>query len=130
MNVHDGIYEAARRNTDFRRVLATGRHGQLVAMCIPPRAEIGEEIHQETDQMFFVVKGEGQAIVDGRTTPVEKGDIVFVPAGARHNLKNRKDDEDLKLVTVYAPPAHAEGTVHRTRAEAMAEEAQKEPALA
>lgn len=131
MNFHDSIRRAAKHNTDYRRVLAAGKHSQLVLMSIPPEGEIGTETHPDTDQVFFVVKGEGQAIVGGEARKIEKNDVVFVPAGTEHNLKNIEDDEDLKLVTVYAPPAHAVGTVHRTRTDALAAEASpREPAMA
>lgn len=116
------IEKIAKRSSDFRRVLATGRYGQLVVMSIPPGEDIGSEVHPSTDQIFFVVEGEGRAIVDGRANEVAENDLVFVPAGAEHNLVNTKKGQDLKLMTVYAPPQHAEGTVHRSKAEAMAAE--------
>ena len=115
------IEEAARANTDFRRVLYTGPHAQLVVMSIPPGGEIGEETHDDVDQTLAFVVGDGQAILDGETTPVGPEDLVFVPAGTRHNFRNSGEGE-LKLYTVYAPPEHPDGTVHRTKAEADAAE--------
>jgi mannose-6-phosphate isomerase-like protein (cupin superfamily) len=115
------IDDAARANANFRRVLSTGAHAQLVVMSIPPGGEIGEETHDDVDQMLTFVAGSGEAILDGRTTPVGPEDLVFVPAGTRHNFRNTGDD-DLKLYTVYSPPEHPDGTVHRTRDEADAAE--------
>src|SRR5512143_2374152 len=108
------VRKAAEKNTAFRRVLATGKKSQLVLMSIPAGEEIGSEVHAETDQILFIVEGEGKAVVDGKSSKVEDGAAVFVPAGAKHNLINEAD-EDLKLFTVYSPPEHAEGTVHITK---------------
>lgn len=115
------IEEAARANTNFRRVLYTGPHAQLVVMSIPAGGEIGEEVHDDVDQMLTFVSGSGAAILDGETKPVGPEDLVFVPAGTRHNFRN-EGDEDLKLYTVYAPPEHPDGTIHRTKEEADAAE--------
>ena len=104
-------------NTNFRTVLHTGEHSQIVAMCILQGSEIGEEIHSSTDQMLFFVEGEGEAILNGETRTVGKDDVVFVPAGVKHNFKNTGKSE-LKLFTVYAPAEHLDGTVHKTKAEA------------
>jgi mannose-6-phosphate isomerase-like protein (cupin superfamily) len=111
----------SKENADFRRVVFTGQHAQLVLMALPRGEEIGEEVHT-VDQILYGVSGEGEAILDGRAKSFEKGDVVAVPAGARHNIKNTGKDP-LKLFTVYAPPQHAAGTVHRTKAEAMRDEA-------
>ena len=99
-------------------MLHTGEHSQIVAMSIPVGGDIGEEVHPNTDQMLFFVDGEGEAILDGETRKVEEHDVVFVPAGTRHNFKNT-GDEDLKLFTVYAPPEHPDGTIHKTKEEAQ-----------
>lgn len=115
------IDDAARANANFRRVLFTGEHAQLVVMSIPPGGEIGEETHDDVDQMLTFVAGSGEAILDGTSTPVGPEDLVFVPAGTRHNFRNT-GDEDLKLYTVYSPPEHPHGTVHRTKDEADAAE--------
>lgn len=112
---------AARTNTDFRRVIATGPHSQLVTMSIPPKEDIGSEVHPGTDQMLFIVSGAGKAVVDNESVEVTGNDVVFVPAGARHNLINI-GAEDLRLFTVYAPPEHKDGTVHARKADALAAE--------
>lgn len=111
------IKRLTKENTNFRKVLHTGRYSQIVAMSIQVGVDIGEEIHQNTDQILFFVEGDAEAILDGETKSVEKHDVVFVPAGTSHNFKNIGDD-DLKLFTVYSPPEHADGTVHATKEEA------------
>jgi mannose-6-phosphate isomerase-like protein (cupin superfamily) len=118
---------AARTNTDFRRVVATGPHSQLVTMSIPPKEDIGSEVHPGTDQMLFIVAGSGRAVVDGETLDVAENDVVFAPAGSRHNLINIGVD-DLRLFTVYAPPEHKDGTVHHRKADALAAEKELEHA--
>jgi mannose-6-phosphate isomerase-like protein (cupin superfamily) len=116
------IVEAAKANTFFRQVLSTGTHAQVVVMSIPPRGEIGEEVHEHVDQVLAFVQGEGVAILEGEESPVGPDRLVHVPAGMRHNFVNR-GSVDLRLFTVYAPPQHAPGTIHRTKAEADADEA-------
>lgn len=116
------ILDRVRRNSAFREVVSTGPHSQVVVMSIPPAGEIGEEVHHDVDQILVFVEGEGVAVLDGRRTVVSPGRLVHVPAGMRHNFVN-EGTGDLKLYTVYAPPEHADGTVHRTRAEADAAEA-------
>lgn len=113
----DNIEEATERNEDFRRVLYTGAHLQLVLMTLQPGEEIGEETHDDGDQFFRFEGGEGQVMIDGVTHEVEADFAVIVPAGARHNVINT-GDEPLKLYTLYGPPEHRDGVVHRTRAEA------------
>lgn len=110
-----------RRNADFRRVLYTGKHSQLVLMSLKPGEEIGEEVHGSTDQFFRFEGGEGMVVIDGKRIIVKDGDGVIVPAGARHNVVNTSKS-DLKLYTIYSPPEHKDGTVRRTKAEAEAEE--------
>ena len=117
------VKKIAKRSSDFRRVIAIGARSQMVLMTLAPGEEIGSEVHPETDQVLFVLDGEGRAVVAGRERNVEENDVVFVPAGEEHNLVNMDDDEDLKIVTVYAPPEYEEGTVHPTKADAMAAEA-------
>jgi mannose-6-phosphate isomerase-like protein (cupin superfamily) len=116
------IVSLARGNDAFRREIATGEHSQVVAMTIPSGEEIGEEVHEENDQLLVFVDGEGEARLDGRTSTVGPNDLVLVPAGTRHNFINTGGGP-LRLVTVYAPPEHAPGTVHQTKAEADAAEA-------
>jgi mannose-6-phosphate isomerase-like protein (cupin superfamily) len=115
------IIQLARSNDAFRRELATGRHSQIVVMTIPAGEEIGEEVHEENDQLLVIIDGQAEAVVDGRTSRVGQGDLVLVQAGTRHNFINRGQDP-LRLVTVYAPPEHPPGTVHQTKAEADAAE--------
>ena len=123
--LHEDIKKLTKENPNFRQVVYTGDWSQLVLMCIAPGEEIGEEVHHGVDQILFLVEGEGQAILEGETTPFKKHDVVFVPAGTKHNFVNT-GDEDLKLYTVYSPPEHAYGTVHRTKADAeKAEEEHK-----
>jgi mannose-6-phosphate isomerase-like protein (cupin superfamily) len=116
------ILGLARSNQDFRRVIDTGEHSQLVAMTIPPAGEIGEEVHPDVDQILVFLEGSADAILGGESSPVGPGDLVFVKAGTRHNFVNT-GDAPLRLITVYAPPEHAPGTVHATKEEADAAEA-------
>ena len=118
------ILEAARTNEAFRREVLTGEHEQVVVMTIPPGGEIGDEVHGETDQVLVFVDGRGDAILDGRRSTVGANDLVFVRAGTRHNFVNTGDDP-LRLITIYAPPEHAPGTVHETKADADAAEAEE-----
>jgi mannose-6-phosphate isomerase-like protein (cupin superfamily) len=113
----DDIDVLTGHNRNFRRVVYTGRHIQLVLMSLEPGSEIGEEVHPDTDQFFRVEEGRGEVMIDGRVTAVQRDMVIVVPAGARHNLRNT-GNLPLKLYTLYAPPHHADGTVHRTRAEA------------
>jgi mannose-6-phosphate isomerase-like protein (cupin superfamily) len=125
MTFNEDIAERAKRNTYFREVLATGPHAQVVVMSIPPGGEIGEETHTDVDQVLVFVAGEGVAILDGQRSPVGPERLVLVPAGTRHNFVNT-GTADLRLYTVYAPPQHAPGTIHRTKADADAAEAEHE----
>jgi mannose-6-phosphate isomerase-like protein (cupin superfamily) len=115
------IQRLARENDDFRREVTTGPHSQVVLMSVAPGSEIGEEVHDDVDQVLVFVDGTGEAVLDGDASGVEPGDLVFVPAGTRHNFVNRGDTA-LKLYTVYSPPEHPAGTVHRTKEEADAAE--------
>jgi mannose-6-phosphate isomerase-like protein (cupin superfamily) len=111
----------ARENDDFRREVTTAEHSQVVLMTIPAGEEIGEEVHEGIDQLLVFVDGEADAIVAGETRRVGAGQAVLVPAGTRHNFVNASD-APLRLWTVYAPPEHPAGTVHRTKVEAEAAE--------
>jgi mannose-6-phosphate isomerase-like protein (cupin superfamily) len=124
---HYTIATVAEKNPDFRRVLWTGQHTQLVIMTIPPGGEIGEEIH-EVDQILTFVSGIGKAKVGGNTRGVGQGDLVVVPAGTKHNFTN-EGPNPLVLYTVYGPPEHADGAVHKTKQEAdeMEEAGKDEP---
>lgn len=116
------IEEATLENEDFRRVLYTAPHCQLVLMCIPAGTDIGEEVHEDGDQFIRIEEGEGKAVIDGAETTLTDGTVVIVPAGVRHNIINTSADEALKLYTLYAPPHHKDGTVHRTKEEAEKDE--------
>jgi mannose-6-phosphate isomerase-like protein (cupin superfamily) len=116
------IVALTKTNEAFRREVVTGEHSQVVVMTIPPGGEIGEEVHDGVDQVLVVVEGDGEAIVAGETSPVGPDSLAFVPAGTRHNFRNTGSTA-LRLFTVYAPPEHAAGTVHQTKAEADAAEA-------
>jgi mannose-6-phosphate isomerase-like protein (cupin superfamily) len=115
------ILRLAAGNGSFRREVLTGPKAQVVLMSVPPGGEIGEEVHEDVDQVLVFVEGEGEAILAGESSPVSPGRLVLVPAGTRHNFVNRGSD-DLKLYTIYAPPEHPPGTVHETKAEADAAE--------
>lgn len=115
------VARLARENGDFRRVLHTTERSQVVLMAVPRGEEIGEETHEGIDQILAFVDGEGEAVLAGSRRPVKAGDVVVVPAGTRHNFIATR--ATLKLYTVYTPPEHPDGTVHRTRAEAEAHEA-------
>lgn len=115
------IEELTVGNDDFRRVLYTGKYLQLVLMTLKPGEEIGEEVHEDHDQFFRIESGSGEVSIDGKRTAIKDDDAVIVPAGARHNVINT-GDEPLALYTLYGPPDHREGVVHRTKAEADASE--------
>jgi mannose-6-phosphate isomerase-like protein (cupin superfamily) len=122
MGFNIDIVAAAKANAFFRRVLSTGANAQVVVMSIPPGGEIGEEVHDHVDQVLAFVAGQGVAILEGEESRVGPDHLVHVPAGMRHNVVNR-GSVDLRLYTVYAPPQHADGTIHRTKAEADTDEA-------
>jgi mannose-6-phosphate isomerase-like protein (cupin superfamily) len=112
----DDIERLTEDNEDYRRVLYTGHHLQLVLMALRPGEEIGEEVHEDRDQFFRVEAGEGELVIDGATRPVKADFAMIVPAGARHNVRNT-GWEPLKLYTVYGPPEHRRDVVQRTKAE-------------
>jgi len=123
---HFEIATVAEQSADFRRVLWTGEHTQLVIMTIPPGGEIGEEVHDANDQILSFLSGVGKAVISGREKKVTAGDVVVVPAGKKHNFLN-EGPNPLVLYTVYGPPDHADGAVHATKKEADAlEEAGKD----
>ncbi|MDG4785225.1 cupin domain-containing protein [Micromonospora sp. WMMD1102] len=125
---HFTIATVAEESPDFRRVLWTGKHTQLVIMTIPPGGEIGEEVHEEIDQILTFVSGTGEARVSGQTRKVAQGDLVVVPAGRKHNFVNTGPNP-LVLYTIYGPPEHADQAVHHTKeeADAMEEAGKDEP---
>jgi mannose-6-phosphate isomerase-like protein (cupin superfamily) len=109
------IEAATTTNTDYRRVLYTGKYCQLVLMSLKPGEEIGEEVHDDVDQFFRFEEGEGEVVIDGARNPVKDGSGVIVPSGARHNVVNTSTTEDLKLYTIYSPPEHQDGVVRKTK---------------
>jgi mannose-6-phosphate isomerase-like protein (cupin superfamily) len=113
------IGKLTEKNSDYRRVLYTGKNLQLVLMSIQPGEEIGEEIHGDGDQFFRIEEGEGEVWINGNRSKVKGDDVILVPAGARHNVKNT-GSEPMRLYTLYAPPEHRDGTVHATKAQAQA----------
>jgi mannose-6-phosphate isomerase-like protein (cupin superfamily) len=114
------IEEATVKNDNFRKVLFTAEHSQLVLMSLKPGEEIGEETH-ELDQFIRIEAGRGAARLNGKDYPVQDGSALVIPAGTRHNVINTGKDEPLKLYTLYSPPEHKDGTVHRTKQEAEAD---------
>jgi mannose-6-phosphate isomerase-like protein (cupin superfamily) len=117
----DDIERITKENSDFRRVLYTGKNLQLVLMSLQPGEDIGEEVHDDRDQFFRVETGNGEVSIDGRRTKLEDDMAVIVPAGARHNVRNT-GEKPLKLYTIYGPPEHLDRTVHVTKADADASE--------
>jgi len=115
----DNIERETVGNDDFRRVLYTGAHLQLVLMTLQPGEEIGSEIHEDRDQFFRIEEGAGVVDIDGQENPVEDDFAVIVPAGARHNVRNTSD-KPLRLYTLYGPPEHKDGVVQATKADAEA----------
>jgi mannose-6-phosphate isomerase-like protein (cupin superfamily) len=118
------IENVTLKNNYFREVLYTGKHAQLVVMSLLPGEEIGNEVHPTVDQFFRIERGEAKFVFGGKEEHIVHGsDAVIVPAGTYHNVINTSRDEKLKLYTVYSPPNHPDGTLHKTKAEA--EEAEK-----
>jgi mannose-6-phosphate isomerase-like protein (cupin superfamily) len=117
----DDIEGLTANNLDFRRVLYTGKHLQIVLMCLRKGEEIGVETHHDRDQFFRIEAGMGEVWIDGRKHKIEADDAIIVPAGAEHNVVNT-GDAPLHLYTLYAPPEHRDGVVHATKAVAEAQE--------
>jgi mannose-6-phosphate isomerase-like protein (cupin superfamily) len=120
MAYHTNILNEARDNENFRRVLFTGARSQLVVMSIPPGGEIGMETHVHTEQTLFFISGTGEGTLDDKMISVGPGDVVVVTPGTKHNFTNT-GGENMKVYTVYAPPNHIDGRVHRTKADADAD---------
>ena len=108
-------------NENFRKVLYTGKHSQLVLMSLQPKEEIGMETHPDNDQFFRFEKGQGKCIIDGNEYELKNGSAIVVPAGAEHNIINTSDSEKLKLYTIYSPAHHKDGVIRATKAEAQAD---------
>ena len=116
---HGNIEELTLNNSYFRQVLFTGKHTQLVLMKLSASEEIGMEVHNRVDQFFRFEKGEGKVIIDGTEYQVKDGDVVIIPAGSQHNVINVSKTDDLKLYTLYSPPNHPDGTIHKSKEDAM-----------
>ena len=117
MSFQTNIIAETEQNTNYRKVLFTGTRSQLVVMDIPPGGEVGEETHKYTEQTLFFLSGTGKAILDGKETPVNAGDVVVVTPGTKHNFVNT-GTTSLKIYTVYAPPNHLDGLIEATKADA------------
>lgn len=120
MSYHTYIVGAVEANRNFRKVLFTGDRSQLVVMEIPPGGEIGEETHAHLEQTLFFLRGSGKAILNGESMPIVAGDVFVVTAGTKHNFLNT-GNEPLKIYTLYTPPNHIDGRIHKTKAEADAD---------
>lgn len=112
------IEEITITNRNFRRVVYTGKYSQLVVMCLQPNEEIGMETHPNTDQFFRLELGTGKVMIDGEEHNVSDGDAIVVPAGSQHNVINTSTELPLLLYTIYSPPQHPDGTVHKMKADA------------
>jgi mannose-6-phosphate isomerase-like protein (cupin superfamily) len=118
------IEKLTLKNNYFRQVLFTGKYAQLVVMSLKPGEEIGNEVHRKVDQFFRIEQGQASFVFNGKEKHLAKdGDAVIVPAGTYHNVINTSKTGKLKLYTVYSPPNHADGTIHKTKAEAEKAEA-------
>ncbi len=116
---YENVQQSALENNNFRRVLFTTKHSQVVLMSVLPGDDIGNEVHDAVDQVLVFVKGAGKAVVGGETHDIGAGDMFTVPAGTEHDFINT-GNEALKLFTVYSPPEHPDGVVHATKADALA----------
>jgi mannose-6-phosphate isomerase-like protein (cupin superfamily) len=112
------IEDLTEKNDFFRQVIYTGKYCQLVVMCLKPGEEIGEEIHDTVDQFFRIEEGEGKVVMNGEESVFKEDFAIIVPAGTKHNVINTSQTRSLKLYTVYSPPNHPHGTVHKNKAEA------------
>jgi mannose-6-phosphate isomerase-like protein (cupin superfamily) len=117
----NNIEELTLQNENFRKVLYTASHSQLVLMSLKPNEDIGMEIHEANDQFFRFESGEGKVIVDGNEYAIKDGFAVIVPAGAEHNVINTSSSNELKLYTIYSPAHHKDGVTRVTKAEAQAD---------
>jgi len=117
----NNIEKLTVENNNFRKVLYTAKHSQLVVMSLKPGEEIGEEAH-DVDQFFRFENGIGRVVIDGNVVEVKNGSVVIIPAGTKHNVINVSDAEDLKLYTLYCPPHHKDGIVHETKQQALVDD--------
>jgi mannose-6-phosphate isomerase-like protein (cupin superfamily) len=112
------IEKTTKDNSDFRKVLYTSKHSQLVLMSLQPKEEIGEEVHPGNDQFFRIESGHGKCIIDGNEYEISDGDAIVIPAGARHNIINTETDAGLKMYTIYSPAHHKDKLIRATKKEA------------
>jgi len=118
----NNIEKETLENENFRKVIYTARHMQLVLMSLLPNEDIGEEVHENVDQFFRIESGNGKVIMNGEEHEISDGSSIIVPAGTNHNLINLSSTEKLKLYTIYSPANHPDGKIHQTREEAMDDE--------
>ncbi len=116
------IEKATLENANFRKVLYTSKHSQLVLMSLKPNEDIGMETHPDNDQFFRFESGKGKCIIDGNVYEVQDGDAVIIPAGAMHNVINTDSEKELKMYTIYSPAHHKDGIVRSTKKEAAENE--------
>ena len=121
---HANIEKETLENSNFRKVLYSAKHMQLVLMSLKPGEDIGEEIHTENDQFFRFESGTGKCIIDGNEYSISDGDVIIVPSGSLHNIINTGDSIDLKMYTIYAPAHHKDGIMRATKKEAEENEAE------
>lgn len=112
------IEKDAQENDAFRKVIFTAQYSQLVLMSLKPGEEIGEEVHDTLDQFFRFESGQGKVVIEGEESVIGDGSVVVIPAGTKHNIINTSADAPLKLYTIYSPPNHQDGTIHKTKEEA------------
>lgn len=116
------IEERTVQNDNFRRVIFTASHCQLVLMSLLPGEEIGSEVHDNVDQFFRIESGQGKVVIAGEETVITDGFAIVIPAGTEHNIINASTNQPLKLYTIYSPPEHRDGVIHKTKQEALADE--------
>ena len=114
------IGQMSNENENFRTVVYTDAKLQLVLMKLNPNEDIGEETHQHVEQVLAITSNSGMSVLDGVERPIKQGDIVIVPAGVKHNIVNGPG-EAMKIITTYVPPNHIDGTIHKTKADAIAD---------
>ena len=121
---YDNIEKDTLENTNFRKVLYSGKHLQLVLMSLRPQEEIGMETHHDNDQFFRFEGGTGTCVIDGNEYHVKNGDVIIIPAGASHNIINTDGTKELKMYTIYAPPHHKDHIIRATKKDAVRMEAE------
>ncbi len=109
------IEKETKKNNNFRKVVYTSKHSQLVYMTLLPKEEIGSEVHRGNDQFFRIESGRGKCIIDGNVYKLKDGDAIIVPTGARHNVINTDSRKKLKMYTIYSPPHHKDGIIRKTK---------------